>query len=50
MEGSKKLRSDQSSVRLFCSGVPVRSSRLQPVESVKFFSSRSSRQFMFLRR
>ncbi len=29
MSGRRKLRRDQSSARLFCSGVPVSSSRLE---------------------
>mmetsp|Transcript_46269 Transcript_46269/g.121360 ORF Transcript_46269/g.121360 Transcript_46269/m.121360 type:complete len:204 (+) Transcript_46269:1474-2085(+) len=49
MFGRRKLSSDQSSVRLFCSGVPVSSSRLQ-VSLQMFLSSRMRRQFMFLSR
>ena len=51
--GSRKLSSDHSSGRLFCSGVPVSSSRLHSVTvpvPVIALSSVISRQFMFLRR
>ena len=53
MLGSRKLSSDQSSVRLFCSGVPVSSSRLHGcagLTSQMALSSLMSLQFMFLRR
>lgn len=43
--GRRKLSRDQSSAKLFCSGVPVRSSLLS-VGSI--FSSRTSRQLRFL--
>ena len=45
MFGSRKLSSAHSSVRLFCSGVPVSSSRLPSLQ--RSLSSLSSRQFMF---
>mmetsp|Transcript_34041 Transcript_34041/g.80652 ORF Transcript_34041/g.80652 Transcript_34041/m.80652 type:complete len:231 (-) Transcript_34041:854-1546(-) len=47
ISGRMKLRSDHSSERLFCSGVPESSRRLS---AVSVFSSRSSRQSLFLRR
>ena len=53
MLGSRKLSSDQSSVRLFCSGVPVSSSRLHGcagLTSQMALSSLMSLQFMFLSR
>ena len=43
--GRRKLRRDQSSAKLFCSGVPVSSSLLS-VGNI--FSSRTSRQLRFL--
>mmetsp|Transcript_32485 Transcript_32485/g.69688 ORF Transcript_32485/g.69688 Transcript_32485/m.69688 type:complete len:261 (+) Transcript_32485:1182-1964(+) len=50
MSGSRKLSRDQSSVRLFCSGVPERSRRLHSVPPHKALSSLISLQFIFLRR
>ena len=47
MSGSRKFNSYHSSARLFCSGVPVSSSRLA---DWYFLSSRISRQCMFLSR
>lgn len=43
--GRRKLRRDQSSAKLFCSGVPVSSSLLSVGST---FSSRTSRQLRFL--
>lgn len=43
--GSRKLRRDQSSDKLFCSGVPVNSSLLSVLNC---FNSRIRRQFIFL--
>lgn len=43
--GRRKLRRDQSSAKLFCSGVPVNNSLLSVGSN---FSSRTSRQFRFL--
>ena len=47
MFGNKKFSSAQSSVRSFCSGVPLNSSRFA---ELIVFSSRISRQSLFLSR